>query len=269
MDPAAVEVNFPSSSQRSESTPAVNGVGQYNSFGGGDPFLNRLPPTVQKHFWTLVTLLVVLNAIWLLIIFCIAVAALRQTNDLEDDMRAIFRGETEILKKHTAEIEHLDLLAHPYSDCPHGSVDSIYHECLWVSNVTKTYSAAKEHCKSMYEGKIAFPRSASEFSVLSALAVSSGGSATEPLKTFLGIMYNGTSWEIENLEEEYEPVTEEASKNFWELGYPNRGDPTPNKNCGVLERGPGAFNKMVSSDCDQQAYYICAIKHDDDHHHDD
>ena len=177
-------------------------------------------------------------------------------------VQAIFRGETEVLKKHTAEIEHLDDLAHPFSDCRNGSVDSIYHECLLVATTPKNYSAAKQYCNSLHEGKIAFPRSASEFSVLASLAVSSGGSATEPLRTFLGIQYNGTGWEIENVEQDYSPVTEEASKNFWELGYPKRGVSIPFLNCGVLERGPGAFNKMVSFNCDQEAYFICAIKNE-------
>ena len=53
--------------------------------GGGDSLLNRLPPVVAKYFWYLVLLWIIINALAMLIIFSIAVAALRQNNDLEDE----------------------------------------------------------------------------------------------------------------------------------------------------------------------------------------
>ena len=177
-------------------------------------------------------------------------------------MAAIFKGETDILKEHSAEIEHLNILAHPYSGCEeHNGVDSIYHVCLVVSAVKKNYADAKRDCDSMDHGKIAFPRSASEFSVLASLAVSSNTSET--LKTFLGIQFDGSEWVIENMDDESEPVGEQSRKNFWELEHPITAG---GKHCGVLERGANAFNKMVSADCDTEAYYICAIPHEEDFH---
>ncbi|XP_075241953.1 uncharacterized protein LOC142336876 [Convolutriloba macropyga] len=252
---AEVTFDMPTRQSRQVGESGDGGVsannGLYGNLGGGDSLLNRLPPVVAKYFWYLVLLWIIINALAMLIIFSIAVAALRQNNDLEDEVADVVNGEVHFLQKLDRRLRRLE---RPHADCGDTMINSAHNMCIHVSRVKMTYAEAADACEALNNSHLAFPRDALEMAVLKSMAPFDPDQNNSV--TFLGLSRTSdvlNDWQF------HDSTTYNISQKldeFWDIGEPN-----PAGNCAAFIVGSAHHNKVVTQDCSTPGYFICGKHH--------